>query len=139
MFLCAPPFIRSFGSSIAGPYEFTITIATINAGAGQYGYSDPAYGSIDVHSDVVKAIVVTNPSNSWQIQIKSDAPITPATGAGSHFNLYIVSGASSTGVYLPDGGGVSDYFGAYYVETKTTSIDLNTSGTATFILDYTAA
>lgn len=139
MFLCAPPFIRSFGSNIAGPYEFTITIATISAGAGIYGYSDPGYGSIDAHSDVIKAILVTNPTNEWNIRIKSDAPITPATGAGSHFNLYIVSGASSTGVYLPDGGGVSDYFGSYYREIKTSAIDLNTSGTATFILDYTAA
>lgn len=139
MFLCAPPFIRNFSSSSVASYEVTITIGTL--GPQVYGYYSDAsynYGSIDNHGDVFGAIYAQNASDKWFIGVRSSSPVLPVTGSSYHFDTYIVSGASSTGVYLPDGAsGITSAY--YYIEDKTSTINMNTSGTATFIIEFVPA
>lgn len=140
MFLCAPPFIRSFGTPAGGPYEINVTIGSY---AGYYfGYVNDdgsTMGSIDQYGEIFRYIYAANANNSWIIGIHPDSPVLPAVGPSYHFDTYIISGASSTGVYLPDGTNGIDYLYGSYIEGKATTIDINTSGTLSLTIEFIPA
>lgn len=136
MFLCAPPFIKVAGGGGVAHYEFDITIG---GSGGSYGYGGDTfgYGSISDYDDVFAYIIELN--QGWNIAVKSTSPVIPATGGDNHFSVFIVSGASTTGVYLPDTGSpISLYYGNYF-EIKPSTIDMNTSGTCSLIVEFAIA
>lgn len=137
MFLCAPPFIRTSGVVAppppGGPYEFDITIG--NAGS-IYGYSVGfGIGSISAYDDIFSYIY--NGFGTWYIGVKSDSPVIPQTGGSNYYSVYIESGASSTGVYLPNGIAPISFSSSVYSEQKNSAITINTSGTASFSIEFT--
>lgn len=131
MFLCAPPFIMKFGFP-AGYYEFDITIGASGAGRGYY---EGLYGSISDYSDIFKGIQWFNGSDSAYVWIKPDSPVLPDTG--HYINTTILSGASSTGQL--NNTAYPSYFYGFWAQDYSTTWDMNSSGTASFIIEFTPA